>query len=64
MIAWKEDLAIIPQSMRVMETTMWTLTLNDGSTLTVRHASSGVNTYQLTDGTWTYNASTKSWAQA
>ncbi|MGN0939278.1 MAG: hypothetical protein ACI4OD_07500 [Selenomonas sp.] len=43
---------------------MWTLTLNDGSTLTVRHASSGVNTYQLTDGTWTYNASTKSWAQA
>ncbi len=40
------------------------VTLNDGSTLTVQHASSGVNTYQLTDGTWTYNASTKSWAQA
>ncbi|MGN0939279.1 MAG: beta strand repeat-containing protein [Selenomonas sp.] len=40
------------------------VTLNDGSSLTVQHASSGVNTYQLTDGTWTYNTSTKSWAQA
>lgn len=40
------------------------VTLNDGSSLTVQHATSAVNTYQLTDGTFVYNASTKTWAQA
>lgn len=40
------------------------VTLNDGSKLTVNNVSTtSVNTFQLTDSSWEWNASTKEWTQ-
>lgn len=41
------------------------ITLNDGSSLTVNNSNSGVNTFQLADGsTWKRDSSTGAWSQA